>query len=183
MRLQSAFCESFGSERGFKARFASHLIQNGASKRVSRVIWFRTGLFKARFANHLVQNGALQSAFRESFGSERGFKARFASHLIQNGASKRVSRIIWFRTGLFKARFASHLVQNGDSKRVSRIIWFKTGFRCWIKWLTKRTLKPRFGFLTVTNLPGTPENSWTRFIYINYYESAPKIEQGTGLNW
>ncbi len=104
----------------------------------------------------------LQSAFCESFGSERGFKARFASHLIQNGASN-----------------ASHLIQNGDSKRVSRIIWFKTCFRCWIKWLTKRTLKPRFGFLTVTNLPGTPENSWTRFIYINYYESAPKIEQGT----
>ncbi len=55
----------------FKARFASHLVQNGASKRVSRVIWFRTGI---------------QSAFRESFGSERGFKARFVSHLIQNGA-------------------------------------------------------------------------------------------------
>ncbi len=61
--LQSAFRESFGSERG-------------SSKRVSRVIWFRAGL---------------QSAFRESFDSERGFKARFASHLIQNGASKRVS--------------------------------------------------------------------------------------------
>ncbi len=58
--LQSAFCESFGSERGFKARFASHLIQNGASKRVSRVIWFRTGL---------------QSAFRESFDSKRVFGA------------------------------------------------------------------------------------------------------------
>ncbi len=129
MRLQSAYCESFDSKRGFKARFVSHLNQNEASKRVLRVIWFRTGI---------------QSAFRESFDSKRGFKARFASHLIQNGASKRVSRIIWFRTGLFKARFASHLVQNGDSKRVSRIIWFKTGFRCWIKWLTKRTLKPRF---------------------------------------
>ncbi len=60
---QSAFRESFGSERGFKARFASHL----------------------------VQNGALQSAFRESFGSERGIKARFASNLVQNGDSKRVS--------------------------------------------------------------------------------------------
>ncbi len=35
---QSAFRESFGSERGFKARFASHLVQNGDSKRVSRVI-------------------------------------------------------------------------------------------------------------------------------------------------
>ncbi len=165
---QSAFRESFDSERD--------------SKRVSRVIWFKTGL---------------QSAFSESFKSERGFKTRFASHLVQNGdSSKRVLRVIWFRTGIqsafresfdskrgFKARFASHLIQNGASKRVSRIIWFKTGFRCWIKWLTKRTLKPRFGFLTVTNLPGTPENSWTRFIYINYYESAPKIEQGTGLNW
>ncbi len=93
---QSAFCESFGSERRrFKARFASHLVQNGDSKRVSRVIWFRTGI---------------QSAFRESFGSERGFKAR----------------VIWFRTGIqsafresfgsergFKARFVSHLIQNG----------------------------------------------------------------------
>ncbi len=36
--LQSAFRESFDSERGFKARFASHLVQNGDSKRVSRVI-------------------------------------------------------------------------------------------------------------------------------------------------
>ncbi len=75
--LQSAFRESFGSERGSSKRvFASNLIQSRASKRVSRVIWFRAGL---------------QSAFRESFDSERGFKARFASHLIQNGASKRVS--------------------------------------------------------------------------------------------
>ncbi len=116
--IQSAFRESFDSKRGFKARLVSHLNQNEASKRVSRVIWFRTGLFKARFA----------------------------SHLVQNGDSKRVSRVIWFKRG-FKARFASHLIQNGASKRVSRIIWFKTGFRCWIKWLTKRTLKPRFGFL------------------------------------
>ncbi len=46
---QSAFRESFGSERGIKVRFASHLVQKGDSKRVSRVIWFRTGLFKARF--------------------------------------------------------------------------------------------------------------------------------------
>ncbi len=46
---------------GIKARFASHLVQNGDSKRVSRVIWFRTGLFKARFASQLVQFG-LQSA-------------------------------------------------------------------------------------------------------------------------
>ncbi len=129
---QSAFRESFDSERD--------------SKRVSRVIWFKTGL---------------QSAFSESFKSEWGFKTRFASHLVQNGdSSKRVLRVIWFRTGIqsafresfdskrgFKARFASHLIQNGASKRVSRIIWFKTGFRCWIKWLTKRTLKPVLGFL------------------------------------
>ncbi len=60
-------------------RFASHLVQNGALKCVSRVIWFRT---------------ELQSAFRESFDSERRFKACFASHLVQNGASKRVSRVI-----------------------------------------------------------------------------------------
>ncbi len=47
MRIQNAFRESFGSERG-------------SSKRVLRVIWFRTGI---------------QSAFRESFDSERVFGA------------------------------------------------------------------------------------------------------------
>ncbi len=67
---QSAFRESFGSERGFKAHFASNLIQNGDSKRVSRVIWFRTGLFKARFASQFG------SAERKSFGSVRDFRAQ-----------------------------------------------------------------------------------------------------------
>ncbi len=33
--LQSVFCESIGSVRGFRARFASHLVQFGASERVS----------------------------------------------------------------------------------------------------------------------------------------------------
>ncbi len=38
---QSAFRESFGSERGFKARFASHLVQNGALQSAFREsIWF-----------------------------------------------------------------------------------------------------------------------------------------------
>ncbi len=35
--LQSAFRESIGSVRGFRARFASQLVQSGASERVSRV--------------------------------------------------------------------------------------------------------------------------------------------------
>ncbi len=69
---------------GHQSAFASHLVQNGDSKRVSRVIWFTTGI---------------QSAFRESFGSEWGFKARFGSHLVSERG--------------FKARFVSHLIQNG----------------------------------------------------------------------
>ncbi len=85
--LQSAFRESIGSVRGFRARFASQL---GASERVSPVNWFSPGL---------------QSAFRESIGSVQGFRAhfarvnwfssgfraRFASQLVQFGASERVS--------------------------------------------------------------------------------------------
>ncbi len=60
---QSAFRESFGSERGFKARFASHLVQNGALQSAFResiwfsraqIIWFSSGL---QSANHLVQFG------------------------------------------------------------------------------------------------------------------------------
>ncbi len=94
---QSAFRESFGSERGFKARFASHLIQNGDSKRVSRVIWFRTGLFKARFASQFG------SAERKSFGSVRDFRAQ----------------IIWFSSGL---QSANYLVQFGTSERRAQII-------------------------------------------------------------
>ncbi len=74
--LQSAFRESIGSGRGFRANFASEL---GASERVSRVNWFSSGL---------------QSEFRESIGSVRGFRARFASQLVQFGASEHVSRII-----------------------------------------------------------------------------------------
>ncbi len=61
------FRESIGSVRGFRARFANHLVQLGALERVSRVNWFISGI---------------QSAFRESIGSARGFKARFASHLV-----------------------------------------------------------------------------------------------------
>ncbi len=74
--LQSAFRESIGSVRGFRARFASQSVQFGASERVSRVNWFSSGL---------------QSAFRESIG---GFRARFASQSVQFGASERVSRVI-----------------------------------------------------------------------------------------
>ncbi len=71
IKYKFTYINYFGSERGIKARFASHLVQNGASKCVSRVIWFRRGI---------------QSAFRESFGSERGSSKRvFASNLIQNG--------------------------------------------------------------------------------------------------
>ncbi len=54
--------ESVGSVRGFKARFASQLVQFRASERVSRVSWFSSGL---------------QSAFRES--------------MVQFGASERVT--------------------------------------------------------------------------------------------
>ncbi len=84
-------------------RIANNLIQNGTSKHVSRIIWFRTGLqityresfdsewdYKARIANHLIQNG-LQSAYCESFDSERDFKVRIANHLIQNWTSKHIS--------------------------------------------------------------------------------------------
>ncbi len=73
------FRESFDSVRGIRARFASQLVQFGASERISRVNWFSSGL---------------QSAFRESIGSVRGIRARFASQLVQFGASERVSRVI-----------------------------------------------------------------------------------------
>ncbi len=96
--LQSAFRESFDSERDFKARFANHLFPSGTSKRVSRLICFRAGL---------------QSAFRESFVSERDFKARFANHLIQSRTSKRVSRIICFRAGLQSAFRESFVSERG----------------------------------------------------------------------
>ncbi len=75
----------------------SQLVQLGASERVSRVIWFSSGL---------------QSVFRESIGSVRSFRARFASQLVQFGDSR--------------ARFASKLVQVGASERVSRVNWSHT---------------------------------------------------------
>ncbi len=104
-----------------RSRTLSQLVQFGASKRVSRVNWFSSGL---------------QSAFRESTGSVRGFRARFASQLVQFGASERVSRVNWglqsaFResTGSvrgFRAGFAS---QFGASERVSRVNWFSSGLQ------------------------------------------------------
>ncbi len=45
--LQS-YRESFDSERDFKAHITNHLIQNGTSKRVSQIIWFRMGLQSTR---------------------------------------------------------------------------------------------------------------------------------------
>ncbi len=51
--------------------FASQLVQFGASERVSRVNWFRSGL---------------QSAFRESYW-------------FRSGASERVLRVNWFSSG------------------------------------------------------------------------------------
>ncbi len=66
---------SIGSDRGFRACFASQLVQFGASERVSRVNWFSSGL---------------QSAFRESIGSVRGFRAQSANHLIKFGTSERM---------------------------------------------------------------------------------------------
>ncbi len=83
--LQSAFRESIGSVRDFRAQSANHLIKFGASERVSRV------------------NSGLQSAFRESIGSVRSFRAHFASQLVKFGASERVSRVNRFSTGLQSA--------------------------------------------------------------------------------
>ncbi len=74
IKYKFTYINYFGSERGIKARFASHLIQNG-----------------------------IQSAFRESLIQNGASKRVLVSHLNQNEASKRVSRVIWFRTGLFKA--------------------------------------------------------------------------------
>jgi len=76
--LQSAFRESIGSVRVFRARFASQLVRFGSSERVSRVNWFSSGL---------------QSAFRESIGSVRVFRARFASQLVQFGSSERRAHV------------------------------------------------------------------------------------------
>ncbi len=151
--LQSAFRESYWFRSGFRARFASQLVQF----RDQSV--FRESIegFRARFASHWFSSG-LQSAFRESIGSVRGFRARLARELVQFGASERVSRVDWFSSGLqsafresigsvrgfrarfashigsgrgFRARFASQLVQFGASERVSRvnwcIIWFSSG--------------------------------------------------------
>ncbi len=56
------YCESFYSERDFKALIANHLIQNRTSKH-----------------------------YRESFDSEQDFKARMANNFIQNRKSKHVS--------------------------------------------------------------------------------------------
>ncbi len=69
------FRESIGSVRGFRARFASQLVQFGA--------------FRARFASHLVQFGA----------SERVSM----SQLVQFGDSERVSRVNWFSSGIQSA--------------------------------------------------------------------------------
>ncbi len=76
--LQSAFRESIGSVRGFRAQSANHLIKIGTSERISRVNWFSSGL---------------QSAFRESIGSVRGFRARFGSQSVQYGTSERRAHV------------------------------------------------------------------------------------------
>ncbi len=41
------FRESIGSVRGFRARFASQLVQVGTSERRAQIIWFRSGLQSA----------------------------------------------------------------------------------------------------------------------------------------
>ncbi len=89
-------------------RFASQLVQFGASEHVSRVNWFSSGL---------------QRAFRESIGLVRGFRARFASQL---GASERVLRVNRFSTGL---QSANHLIKFGTSERISRVNWFSSGLQ------------------------------------------------------
>ncbi len=58
------------SIEGFRARFASQLVQFGASKRVSRVNWFSSGL---------------QSTFRESIGSGSGLQSAFRKLLVRSG--------------------------------------------------------------------------------------------------
>ncbi len=73
------------------SRIANDLIQNGTSKHVSRIIWFRTGL---------------QSAFRKSFDSEWEFIVHFTNHFIDTGDKKLFSRgrdahtIIWYLLGM-----------------------------------------------------------------------------------
>ncbi len=141
---QSAFRESFGSERGFKARFASHLVHNGDSKRVSRVNLvqqsanhlFSSGL---QSANHLIKFGTserrariiwlssgLQSAERKSFASFRDFRAQSANHLIQFGTSERKS---FGSVRDFRAQSANHLLHFATSERRAQIIWFSSGLQ------------------------------------------------------
>ncbi len=134
--LQSAFRESIG---GFRARFASQLVQLGLQSAFRESIGSVRG-FRAQSANHLSKFGTLE---RRSIGSVRGFRARFASQLVYNliqfGASERVSRVNWFSSGLqstfresigsvrvFRARFASQL---GASERVLRVNWFSAGLQ------------------------------------------------------
>ncbi len=94
--------ESIGSVRGFRARFASQLVQFGASERVSRVNWFSSGLQSA-FRESIGSVRGFRARFRESIGSVRGFRAHFASQLVQFGASERISRVNWFSSGLQSA--------------------------------------------------------------------------------
>ncbi len=94
------FRESIGSVRGFRARFASQLVQFGALERVSRVNWFRSGLQSAYRESIGHTHTHTHTHTHESIGSARGFRARFASQLVQFGDSERVSRVNWFSSGL-----------------------------------------------------------------------------------
>ncbi len=68
------FRESIGSDRGFRVRFASQLVQVGALERVSRVNWFSSG----------PRSAYRKSFSRKSFDSDGNFGARIANHFISN---------------------------------------------------------------------------------------------------
>ncbi len=82
------FRESIGSVRGFKARFASQLVQVGALERVSRVNWFSSGprsAYRKSFCRKSFDSDLnLGSAYRKSFDSDGNFGARIANHFISN---------------------------------------------------------------------------------------------------
>ncbi len=75
------FRESIVSVRGFRARFASQLVQFGALEQVSRVNWSSSGL---------------QSAFRESIGSVRDFGSAYRKS-FDSSRMKKTRRALMIR--------------------------------------------------------------------------------------
>ncbi len=72
--IQSAFRESIGKDRDFRACFVSQLVQVRALERVSRVNWFTSG----------PRSAYRKSFCRKSFDSDGNFGARIANHFISN---------------------------------------------------------------------------------------------------